>query len=918
MLPIIALCQQESSFKITGKIIDKEYKNALNATTISVYDAELSVISFQIANTYGDFNFNIAKIKFPVKVTFSNIGYELRTIIYEKPQPDIIKLGNVELIQKDVSIEEVEIRLAPVTLNGDTLEFNPQAFKLDSTAVLDDFLRKIPNVTIWGDGQITVNGKEIKSLMVNGKPFFGNDFKIALGNLPKDAIQKVQVYRQEEQKGNTLDSLLEMNVKLKAGMDHGYFGKFSVGSGTDSRYDFLGNLNYFTKRMQIALTSTYNNINKIADNNKDLIAFSTYKASALEGNYQSNFMLPNENKAFSTGITFNYNFLERANPNLSNQLSADFFRKRLNVEEYKRSVTLNSLSELAVNSEEGQVNREGLGDETQFSIGYIYNNRINNLRLNANRFESRNENHQVLLTTVKRENGTIMSSYSGNTESNLTKKGYNASISYSYSPVLNALSSKSSFIPFDIDYSINTVQTTGPGAIITSFISYIDSSKNVDFDRKTERNNHFNQQKIHFILPDVFNALKLHLLPLSISLKATYKNKTEKKDEFTFENSGGKYQILDYLTNKSKEILNTFEYGVDFSKNYQKRLTDQFERTFNISFEPQFLNMGYNVVSQNILQNMRRNNHYFVPKGSIRFANNIFGNTKYALSSSFNTVVNFPDLNQLMPLIDSSQVYDLRIGNKYLAAEKISSIQLKYTRDYFKTQNTLGFTIQFGHDYSQNKIIDSISIAVDNRQNISLINVGGYKNSYIDGQIKKALKFKSSNLQLSLNGNLSKRILPSFINGNFVINRQSIVNIFASLSYSWNDLFSAEFYESAFIYETKQPYFNSIFKGSTYQHTLRLGYRPFKNSIVSSDVNFYTQNTGGLPSNKFTILNFNISQRILKQRNLELKLTAQDLLKQNRNVVNIIGVNRFVTRYQNSLQNYFLISMSYFPRKFGN
>jgi hypothetical protein len=54
-------------------------------------------------------------------------------------------------------------------------------------------IKSLPGFEISNDGKITANGKEVDQILVNGKPFFDKDGKIALKNLPADLIKKIQV-----------------------------------------------------------------------------------------------------------------------------------------------------------------------------------------------------------------------------------------------------------------------------------------------------------------------------------------------------------------------------------------------------------------------------------------------------------------------------------------------------------------------------------------------------------------------------------------------------------------------------------------------------------------------------------------------------------------------------------------------------
>ena len=51
----------------------------------------------------------------------------------------------------------------------------------------------MPGVEVDSEGKITVNGKEVKKVMVDGKEFFSDDPKVASKNLPAKMIDKLQV-----------------------------------------------------------------------------------------------------------------------------------------------------------------------------------------------------------------------------------------------------------------------------------------------------------------------------------------------------------------------------------------------------------------------------------------------------------------------------------------------------------------------------------------------------------------------------------------------------------------------------------------------------------------------------------------------------------------------------------------------------
>lgn len=82
-------------------------------------------------------------------------------------------------------------------MKGDTIVYNADAFQLSQGSMLDALIEQLPGAQLNEDGVITVNGKRISSLLVNGKDFFRGDPKIALENLPAYMVNKVKVYEQQ-------------------------------------------------------------------------------------------------------------------------------------------------------------------------------------------------------------------------------------------------------------------------------------------------------------------------------------------------------------------------------------------------------------------------------------------------------------------------------------------------------------------------------------------------------------------------------------------------------------------------------------------------------------------------------------------------------------------------------------------------
>ncbi|RYE46058.1 MAG: TonB-dependent receptor, partial [Sphingobacteriales bacterium] len=143
-----------------GIVRDTAQNYVLKSATVSVYKAaDSTLLSYQVTNNYGEFSFKNLPVDLLLKLEISHVGYMTGRKNFTIPSgKNTIDLKTIIVERSDVTLDNVVISVPPISVNGDTLEFNAAAFKLDTNATVEDMLRVIPNVTLWGDGQITVNG----------------------------------------------------------------------------------------------------------------------------------------------------------------------------------------------------------------------------------------------------------------------------------------------------------------------------------------------------------------------------------------------------------------------------------------------------------------------------------------------------------------------------------------------------------------------------------------------------------------------------------------------------------------------------------------------------------------------------------------------------------------------------------------
>ncbi len=146
-------------------------------------------------------------------------------------------LGKITL-KGGVMLEEVAVSavVAKVQMINDTVMFNSAAYKLPEGSSVEDLIRKLPGVQIGSDGNITVNGKSVSRILVNGKEFFNDDKTVALTQLTAEMIEKVKAYEKQSDlaRQTGIDDGEEetvLDLQVKKGMAKGWFGNVSVGGG---------------------------------------------------------------------------------------------------------------------------------------------------------------------------------------------------------------------------------------------------------------------------------------------------------------------------------------------------------------------------------------------------------------------------------------------------------------------------------------------------------------------------------------------------------------------------------------------------------------------------------------------------------------------------------------------------------------
>ncbi|MBC7893490.1 MAG: carboxypeptidase regulatory-like domain-containing protein, partial [Sphingobacteriaceae bacterium] len=273
LLGLSAFAQNPNRLSIRGTVVDTSNVPQAGATVMLLLPKDSTLASYGRSNDKGFFEFkNLKKASYLLKITFVGCLPIQRDIV---PGDDgTVELGALKLKPIAKELLEVVIRTAkaPLTIRGDTVEYNASSFKVPPGATVEDLLRKLPGVVVDQDGGIKAQGQDVKKVTVDGKSFFGADPKLATKNLAADAIAKVQIFndKSEQSKITGVDDGRKektVNLELKESARKGGFGKITAGGGLDggtsgARGEVKGNYNRFNTKNQFSIIGLGNNTNQ--------------------------------------------------------------------------------------------------------------------------------------------------------------------------------------------------------------------------------------------------------------------------------------------------------------------------------------------------------------------------------------------------------------------------------------------------------------------------------------------------------------------------------------------------------------------------------------------------------------------------------------------------------------------------------
>ena len=750
----VLLAQKNGSVK--GIVFDTISKQPVAAATVTVLEKkDSSLVTFTMTGNDGRFELKgLANGEYRVMISHVNY-YNSNKIFAIADNNKNAELGNVVMNDRTKVLEEVVLaaEAPPVTLVGDTIQYNAGSFKTAPNASVEQLLKKLPGVKVDKDGTIKAQGEKVTKVLVDGKEFFGNDPKIATKNLPADAVDKVQVYDKQSDQAQLTgfeDGNYEktINLKLKKDKKKGMFGKVNAGAGNKERYEGKFNINSFKGARQFSAIGMGNNTNAEGFSFMDILNFTGELARMQRGGSGGNIninisgdeaaamgMNPggrnsgintawggglNYNNIIGTKLDFQSNyFYNRYSPNLESHIQRQYFLPDSSYFYNQNSFT------------------DNLSNSHRFNLNTLYQlDSMNSIRFTPSFSFQKTNNHSQTDYQTLSENKLLTNEGFSNTTA--AGKGYNFRNDIIWR---KKFARKGRTFSLSLQTSLNESDGDGNLSSINSF--YNPNGSLLKRDTLNQQNTTKGDLRGYNARAVYTEPLwKKSLIEFSVSRSST--KSTSQKETHDYNRLNGKYDQLNNI------LSNDFENTYSYINGGIRMRTQKKKYSYSFGANWQQAELEGKIISGNKDSLISKTFRNILPNA--RFQYNI---TRFkSFSLTYNTSTNQPGMSQLQPVPDNSNSLNIREGNPDLKQEYNHTIQASLNLlSPYKNKNLFMFlTMQA----TQNKIVNYDTINQLGIKRTKPVNVNGVYNINSNISYSMPVRFLKGSVEISSNTGLFK------------------------------------------------------------------------------------------------------------------------------------------------------------------
>lgn len=897
LLVFFTISHHAQDFKISGKLVDADQGFALESATVyAEKPSDSTLVTYTISNQYGNFELKGFSAEPAVRVNISYTGYasyhKLVTLSTREINLDTIKMQSSAEALSGIT---VTARRAPITIKKDTLEFNAASFKTAKGANVEELLKELPGVEVDEQGNITVNGKPVNQILVNGKPFFGDDPTIATRNLTKDIVDKIQVVDTKTkseaftgEKGD--DTNKTINITIDEEKNKGIFGRIAAGGGTDKRFEYAGILNYFNNERRISILGGGNNLNSPG--------FSFGELQKMYGG--ARYISVNDNGAINFGgrnfgggqgitnsRTAGANYVDELGK--ETEISTDYFYSAANSFNETRQSRENILpdnrffSERRSNSSDNNDNHGvNLRFETKLDSTFLIDIRP---QFNYSKGQSRLTNFEE--TRNVDQELTNSSNVDNSSERDRVSFENNLTFTKKYG-------TKGGNVRLRINNDINETHVDDFNASTTQIFGNAPQTIIRDQFTDTEQGTTGYSIAAEWRIPLIDDKLFL-------GLEHTFENEDRRERQSVFDFNSTTQDYTDFNLQQSTDFNNRNELQrPEISMNY--RDDNWYVRASS----------GYvirTLESEDALRDFTFDNNFEAVEVSTYVSYKF--NDKTRVSSGYNLRNRAPSVSQLSPFVDVSDPLNIQQGNPNLKPSNNHSVYMNFNNYDFQSRS--GFYSYINFDATNDNVVPQTTVDENFARTTTFTNVDGVYR--VNGNVnysktKKLDTIRSIRLSGGIGVNANRNI--NFNNETQYASRTISYSPTINVAFIWEDLFEIRpSYRPSF---SRNSFDIDAFEDRNYtrhQFTLRTKTTFPKNLEWNNDINFINNPdvAQGFQQNA-VFWNSTVAYSFLQDKAIAT-LKVYDLLNQNTNAQRTSTAAYIEDVQSTVLQQYFLISFSY-------
>jgi len=258
---------QAQSVWIQGQVTDSLSRKPLASVNVVAYriTTDTTILAFGLTNHQGYYRLYVPASVQPLLMAAKALGYATQYFSLPTPLAPAGFTHQFALTVRAIALNEVLIKpVSDIAVNRDTTTYQAKAFADGSERSVEDLIRKLPGMVVSDDGKLTINGKPVDKVLIEGEELFGKKYQLITRNMSAGLLYQVQaidhyqdnpLLREVDGSGKTVLNLV-VNPEARGRP----FGNVSAAGGPQTRYETNTALFSLLGVVKVGLITNANNL----------------------------------------------------------------------------------------------------------------------------------------------------------------------------------------------------------------------------------------------------------------------------------------------------------------------------------------------------------------------------------------------------------------------------------------------------------------------------------------------------------------------------------------------------------------------------------------------------------------------------------------------------------------------------------